>query len=213
MAQLLLVDDHPVVRQGLMQLLSAMDEVECIHEAGTPGAAIDEFRTQRPDAVILDLSLGGKSGLDVLRRMSDIDASVPIMILSMHDESLHAERALIAGAKGYVMKHEAAEKVVDGVRKLLAGELVFSKALQDRILMQLCRRSSGHQAQGGIAALTDKELEILRMIGMGYPTSQIATQLARSVKTIEAHRASIRKKLRMESAFELVHFAMHWAQE
>jgi DNA-binding NarL/FixJ family response regulator len=212
MSRLLVVDDHPIVRQGLVQFLAGMRDVTSVRQASTGAEALQEFRTDRPNAVILDLTLGNESGLDVLKKMQDVDASVPVMMLTMHDESLHAERALVAGARGYVMKHEATETVISAVRRLLAGELVFSRSLQDKLLLNLSKRS-GARPIGGLSALTERETEILRLIGLGHATSQIAVRLSRSVKTIEAHRASIRSKLGLESAFELVRYAMWWTNE
>jgi DNA-binding NarL/FixJ family response regulator len=212
MSNLLIIDDHPIVRQGLVQFLSSLPDFSAVREASNGSEALREFRTVRPDAVILDLTLGSESGLDVLKEMLKLDATVPVMILTMHDESLHAERALIAGARGYVMKHEATEVVVSAVRRLLAGELVFNRNLQDKLLLNFSRRS-GARPVGGLSALTDRETEILRLIGMGLSTTQIADRLSRSVKTVEAHRASIRAKLGLESSFELVRYAMWWSNE
>jgi DNA-binding NarL/FixJ family response regulator len=209
MSELLLVDDHPILRQGLVQFLSAMHDIDVVREATTGEEAMREFRAKRPDAVILDLTLGAESGLDVLRRMREIDDSVPVLILTMHDESLHAERALAAGARGYVMKHEATGTVVDAVSRLLAGELVFSRHLQDKVLLNFSNRNGSRHATG-VSALTAREVEVLTLIGSGHSTSQIASRLCRSIKTIEAHRASIRGKLGLNSTFELVHFAMNW---
>ena len=209
MSTLLVVDDHPILRQGLVQFLESVPGISVVRQASTGVEALDEFERARPDAVILDLSLGAESGLDVLSRMHQIDDSVPVMILTMHDESLHAERALAAGARGYVMKHEATETVVSAVRRLLAGEFVFSRNLQDKVLLNFSQRT-GARHHSGMSALTPREIEVLTLIGVGYTTSQIASRLSRSVKTIETHRASIRSKLELETTFELVRFAMRW---
>lgn len=207
--RLLIVDDHPILRQGLVQFLSGMHDVESIGEAATGEEAMREFHKNPPDAVILDLTLGSESGLGVLRQIREADDTVPVMILTMHDERLHAERALAAGARGYVMKHEATGTIVDAVRRLLAGELVFSRTLQDKVLLNFSNRSGGRHASG-VSALTPREVEILGLIGAGLSTAQIAAELARSVKTIESHRAAIRSKLGLTSTFELVRFAMGW---
>lgn len=212
MSRLLIVDDHPLLRQGLMQLLSGAWDAASIHQAGNAADALNEFRRSRPDAVILDLTLGSESGLDVLKQMREIDDKVPVLILTMHDESLHAERALVAGARGYVMKHEATETVIGAVRRLLAGELVFSRAMQEQIMLNFSRRGSARPVFG-FSSLTEREVEILRLIGTGLGTSQIAARLKRSIKTIEAHRASIRSKLGLESSFELVRYAMRWVND
>ena len=208
MTTLLLVDDHPIVRQGLVQLLLGMDEIDSVREASSGREGIKQFRESRPDAAVLDLTLGDMSGINVLRRMNEIDSTVPVLILTMHDEALRAEHALLAGASGYVMKHEATETLTGAIRRLLAGELVFSKAIQHLVLKHFAKG----QKTTGISALTTREAEILRLIGTGCQTAQIALKLSRSVKTIEAHRSSIRVKLGLESAFELNRFAMHWVE-
>lgn len=194
-----------------MQFLSGMSDIDSVGQAATGEDALREFREQRPGAVILDLTLGDESGLDVLQRMHEIDDSVPVMILTMHDESLHAERALGAGARGYVMKHEATETIMTAVRRLLSGELVFSRSLQDKVLLNFAQRSGSRHA-GGVAALTAREIEVLELIGVGRSSQQIADTLKRSVKTVESHRASIRSKLEITSSFELVRFAMSWVE-
>lgn len=209
MNHLLLVDDHPILRQGLAQLLAQMDGIGSVSQADSGAAALQEFRRKKPDGVILDLSLGDESGMDVLRQLRQCDDSVPVMFLTMHDEALHAERALSAGVRGYVMKHEATETIVDGVRRLLAGELVFSRRLQDKVLLNLARRGPQRHATG-VTALSPREIEVLNLIGAGHSTTQIASRLSRSIKTIEAHRASLRNKLGLASSFELVRFAMNW---
>jgi DNA-binding NarL/FixJ family response regulator len=209
MAELLIVDDHPIMRQGLVQFLQSMPDVRNIREASTGAEALREFRASRPDAVILDLTLGKESGLDVLRQMHAEDPKIPVMILTMHDESLHAERALAAGARGYVMKHEATDTVIDAVRRLLDGELVFSRTLQEKVLLGYSKRN-GPRHPSGVSALTAREIEILSLIGAGLSSAQIASRLSRSVKTIETHRASLRGKLGLDSTFELVRYAMNW---
>jgi DNA-binding NarL/FixJ family response regulator len=212
MSELLIVDDHPILRQGLAQLLSSVPDVTAVQQAGSGSEAMEKFRAKRPSAVILDLSLGEESGIDVLRRMQNVDPDVPVLVLSMHDENVHAERVLRAGARGYVMKFEATENVISAVRRILAGELVFSRGIQNQIMMRLVKQTD-HRPDSGIASLSDKELEVLRLIGMGLATSQIAIRLSRSIKTVEAHRASIRTKLGLASGFELARYAMHWINE
>ena len=211
-ARLLIIDDHPILRQGLVQFLSEMDDVGAIGEAATGAEAVREFNSTRPDAVILDLTLGRESGLDVLKQIRDIDDTIPVMILTMHDEALHAERALAAGARGYVMKHEGTGTVMEAVRRLLAGELVFSRNLQDRVLLNFSNRT-GSRHVSGVSALTPREIEVLGLVGAGHSTAQIALRLSRSIKTIETHRASIRNKLGLRSTFELVRFAMSWVEQ
>lgn len=212
MTTLLLVDDHPIVRRGLAELLLNMPEIDAINQASDSAQTLASFRRTRPDAVILDLTLGNESGIEILKKLLAIDPDVPVMILSMHDESLHAERALMAGARGYVMKHEATDTLIDAVRRLLKNELVFSTNVQHQVLTQLSKRSTPG-ANSGVSSLTERESEILELIGNGLSTVQIAEKLSRSVKTIEAHRASIRNKLGLNSSFELVRFALHWLAE
>jgi len=211
-SSILIVDDHPMVRHGLAQLLNHEADLEVRGEAATAGEAMEALRKSRFDLVIADLSLSGVSGIELVRNIRAHDANLPVLVISMHDETVYAERALRAGARGYVMKQEATEKVLSAVRRLLAGDVYLSDALQAKML----RRAVGRRGDAPvlpIEVLSDRELEVLRLIGRGLGTRQISEELRRSIKTVEAHRASLKDKLGLKTAAELAHFAAKWADQ
>ncbi len=210
-ARVLIVDDHPIIRQGMAALLAGVNGFAPIDQAASSEEALAQARRARPDVVLLDLSLGAESGLDVLRRLQTLDRSIPVLVMSMHDESLHAERALRAGAVGYVMKHEATETVIDAIRRVLRGEVALSPRMQTALIARMTTQSE--RRRSGVDALSDREMEVLRLIGLGVSSNDIANQLCRSVKTIEAHRASIRNKLGLTSNLDLIRFATLWIED
>ena len=211
MNPILIVDDHPIVRQGLGQMLGREPGLGSIIEAGTGAEALERFHTFRPVAVVVDLMLGNESGLDVVRRLRTLSADVRILVMSMHDESLHAARALKAGADGYIMKQAATDTIVDALRRVLRGEMALSPAMQS-LVFRGRDVLGGERPSAGEAALSDREVDVLRLIGLGCSTNDIANQLSRSVKTIEAHRASIRAKLGLRTAVDLVRYASRWLE-
>lgn len=210
-ARVLIVDDHPIIRQGMAALLSGVTGFAPIDQAASGDEALALARRARPDVVLLDLSLGPESGLDVLRRLHALDRSIPVLVISMHDEALHSERALRAGAVGYVMKHEATEAVIDAIRRVLRGEVALSPRMQTALIARMTTQSE--RRRSGVDALSDREMEVLRLIGLGVSSNDIANQLCRSVKTIEAHRASIRNKLGLTSNLDLIRFATLWIED
>lgn len=209
--RVLIVDDHPIIRQGLTALLAGIAGFFPIEQAANGEEALARARRAKPDVVLLDLSLGGESGLDVLRRLHAFDPTIPVLVMSMHDEALHAERALRAGALGYVMKHEATETVVDAIQRVLRGEVAVSPRMQTTLLARVSSRSDSRRS--GVDALSDRELEVLRLIGHGASSNDIASQMCRSIKTIEAHRIAIRHKLGLASNLELIRFATLWIED
>ena len=210
-ARVLIVDDHPIIRQGMAALLSGVTGFAPIDQAASGDEALALARRARPDVVLLDLSLGPESGLDVLRRLHALDRSIPVLVISMHDEALHSERALRDGAVGYVMKHEATEAVIDAIRRVLRGEVALSPRMQTALIARMTTQSE--RRRSGVDALSDREMEVLRLIGLGVSSNDIANQLCRSVKTIEAHRASIRNKLGLTSNLDLIRFATLWIED
>ncbi len=201
--RVLVVDDHPIVRHGLMQMLSADPGISRCVAAETVAEALATIERSRPDAVVLDISLGEESGLDLLRRMQARDLDVPVLVLSMFDESVYAERSLRLGARGYLMKEAAAEHVVDAVHRIARGETVLSPEMAARMDDADTR---------GIASLSDRELAVLTLIGSGNSVADIARLHSRSIKTIEAQRESIKRKLGLRSAAELARYAVLWVQ-
>jgi DNA-binding NarL/FixJ family response regulator len=207
--RVLLVDDHPIVRQGLALLIDREADLSVCGEAEGAYSAFHGIEKLRPDIVVLDISLNGPDGLDVLKELRMKTASVPVLILSMHDESIYAERAMRAGANGYIMKQEATEKVLVAIRRILQGEVYLSDRLTNTMLQQYVRGST--PAKGSpLVNLTDRELEVFRLIGEGHGTRQIAEELHLSVKTIESYQAHIKEKLALRNARELVQHAIEW---
>jgi DNA-binding NarL/FixJ family response regulator len=208
-AAVLLIDDHAILRQGLAELINQEMDMEVCGQAEEAPKAFEAVGTLKPDVAVVDISLKGGNGLELIKSIKASHPQLPILVLSMHDESLYAERALRAGGLGYIMKEEAAESVIVGIRKVLKGEVVLSDKMQGRLLHQLV---SGRLKQGSspIDTLSDRELEVFRMIGEGRSTRQIAEELHLSVRTVEAYREYIKEKLNLKNATELVQHAFQW---
>lgn len=208
--KVLIVDDHPIVRQGISQLINQEPDFDTCTQAGSAQEALDLLEKSAPDIMLVDISLDGISGLELLKMVKSRDYKVPVLILSMHDESLYAERALRSGAKGYVMKQEATERVLIAIRQVLRGELYLSERMQGKILQRVLNGDEGGLSP--IDLLSDRELEVFRLIGHGYATGDIARELMRSVKTVETHRAHLKDKLGLKNAAELTRFAVQWVE-
>jgi DNA-binding NarL/FixJ family response regulator len=209
-SRVLLVDDHPIVRQGLALLIDRESDLCVCGEADGAHSAFHAIATLRPDMLVLDLSLNGPDGLDVLKEIRVKTTNLPVLILSMHDESIYAERAMRAGANGYIMKQEATEKVLVAIRRILQGEVYLSDRLTNAMLQQYVRGPASPAKTSPLVSLTDRELEVFRLIGEGHGTRQIAEELHLSVKTIESYQAHIKEKLALRNARELVQHAIEW---
>ena len=208
--RIFLVDDHPVTREGLARLINHEADLEVCGEAGTAAKALPQIEALKPDLVIVDVSLSaGASGLELIKDIASRHARLPMLTLSTHDESLYAERALRAGAKGYVMKQEPTAHVMRAIRKILTGEIYLSKAMNDRMLRKLAEPHATPLASE-IEQLSDRELEVYRLLGQGRGTRQIAEELHLSVSTVETYRSNIKDKLHLASAPELVRHAVEW---
>ncbi|HUB78906.1 MAG TPA: response regulator transcription factor [Bryobacteraceae bacterium] len=207
-ATVLLVDDHPIVRQGLTQLINQEADLVVCAQAEDGERALHAIATHRPDIVILDISLNGPDGLAVLKDIRMCHAGLPVLVLSMHDESLYAERVLRAGANGYIMKQEATERVLEAIRRIQGGEVYVSDRIAKRLLKKVV--SSTSEAASPIEALTDRELAVFRLIGKGRSTREIADELHVSVKTVETYQSHIKDKLGLKNARELVQHAFQW---
>jgi len=205
----LIVDDHPVVRQGLAQLINEEKDLEVYGHAEDAPQAMQAIKELKPDMVIVDISLKDTSGMDLIKDIKIQYPNLPVLTLSMHDESLYAERALRAGAKGYIMKQEATERVVTAIRRVLAGEIYVSDSMAAKMVSKL---ATGVAPLGvsPVDTLSDRELEVFRLIGEGCKTREIADRLHLSVKTIETHRAHIKEKLGLKDGNELFRFAVEW---
>jgi DNA-binding NarL/FixJ family response regulator len=207
-ATVLLVDDHPIVRQGLTQLINQEPDLAVCGHAENANGACSAIAAHRPDIVILDISLNGPDGLAVLKDIRMSDAALPVLVLSMHDESIYAERALRAGANGYIMKQEATERVLEAIRRIRGGELYVSDRISKRLLRQIVNGPASGKSP--MEALTDRELAVFRLIGKGHGTREIADDLHISVKTVETYQAHIKEKLSLKNGRELVQHAFQW---
>jgi DNA-binding NarL/FixJ family response regulator len=203
----LLVDDHPVVRQGLALLINREPDLAVCGDAEEASTALRRIEELKPDLIVVDISLKGPDGLDLLKDIRARDPNLPVLILSMLDELLYAERALRAGANGYIMKQEATERVLVAIRRILGGEVYVSDRMADRMLHRFVGGGQTSQ-RSPIAALTDRELEVFRLIGEGRGTRQIAEELHISVKTVESYQAHIKEKLCLKNSRELVQRAI-----
>lgn len=208
-SRIMVIDDHAIVLHGLKELINNEPDLEVTMTAVSAESALELLREQQPDIVVTDISLPGLSGIELIKELSRLYPALPTLVLSMHDEMVHGERALRAGAKGYLVKQEAPENVINAIRKVLAGERYLSERMQS-LLSQKVRGRPVNQPPSVLSSLTDREHEIFRLIGLGLGTSEIAAKVSRSVKTIEAHRANLKRKLGMRNAHELNRFAANW---
>ena len=205
----LVVDDHPLFRKGVVQLLNDEPDIEVRGQAGNAREALDALRRHQLDLAVVDISLeGGTNGIELTKAIRAERPRLPILILSMHDETLYAERALRAGARGYVMKREALDQFITAVRTVLEGEIFISPAISNRMVYDHIH--GGDFARSPVDRLSDRELEVLQLIGKGHDVHDIAKGLNLSEKTVEAHRAHIKEKLNLSNAREVVRFATTW---
>jgi DNA-binding NarL/FixJ family response regulator len=207
----LLLEDHPIVRQGLEQMINHEPDLHVCATAETPEAALEQLATLKPDLLVLDISLQGSSGLDVLKVARERHPDLRVLILSMHDERLYAMRALGAGAAGYVMKQEATENVLAAIRRVLEGNVYLSAQMERKSMLQFVGRRAVPRGTP-LEDLSKRELEVFQLIGQGRRTRQIAEALHVSVKTIESHRQHIKEKLGLANGHELVQHAIQWHQ-
>lgn len=209
MKRLLLVDDHPIMRHGLAQLIRAEAGLQVCGEAGSAREGLEAVGRLSPDLVVIDLTLPDKSGLELLKDIQACHPGTLCLVLSMHDEGMYGERALRAGARGYIMKEAAADHLITAVRKVLAGGIYVSDSMASRMLEQV----TGQRLRtAALDSLTDRELEVLEMIGQGVATKIIAEKLCISARTVEAHRAHIKEKLGITDGAALVRYAVQWIE-
>jgi DNA-binding NarL/FixJ family response regulator len=206
-----MVDDHPLMREGMAQFLNLQEDLDLCCEAGSAEEALAAMADCDPALAIIDISLNGDSGLELIKTLRHRYPGLALLAISMHDEFIFAERALRVGANGYLMKKEATGNILLAVRRVLAGDIYLSAAMHSRLSQRLLASSSG--APSPIAGLSEREFEILHLLGIGFGTRQIADKLNRSIKTIEAHRASLKEKLQLKSGADLVRFAIQWLED
>ncbi len=209
--QLLIVDDHPMMRDGLAALIGAQPDLAVCAQVADAREAMQAIETLRPDLVLMDISLPGKSGLEAIKDLQALAPGLAVLVLSMHDESLYAERVLRAGARGYVMKQEGGKRIMEAIRAVLAGKVAVSEKMSARIMDAF----TGHRAQRDttpVTGLSDREFEVFQLVGRGRSTKEIAEQLHLSPKTVEVHRVNIKAKLKLATSPELVHYAVRWVE-
>jgi DNA-binding NarL/FixJ family response regulator len=201
------VDDHPLLRQGLALLINREPDLAVCGEAEEAHGAMKAISTTNPDILIADISLNGPDGLELLKNLRTSHPYLPVLVLSMHDETIYAERALRARANGYIMKQEATEKVLIAIRRILKGEIYLSERMANKLLHQYVS-GAAMDMSSRLASLSDRELEVFRLIGEGRSTRQIAEKLRLSIKTVETYQAHIKDKLSLHSGRELVQHAI-----
>ncbi len=209
--RVLIVDDHPIVRRGLAELIDQEPDLEVCGEASDAPEALQQVRATHPDVVVVDIALKSGNGIELIKQIKACDSDIKMLVSSMHDESLYAERALRAGAMGYINKREAVDKVIDAIRNVLRDKIYLSGRMTDRVLHQM--REGGSIEQSAVDRLSDRELEVFELIGQGLGTRQIASKLHVSVKTVESYREHIKIKLDLQSGTELTHHAVKWVLE
>ena len=209
--RIIIVDDHPLFRERLSELINHELDMEVCGEAEDAQQAIEIIRSTSPDLAIVDITLKGSSGLELIKNLRALPTRVPVLVLSRHDESLYAERALRSGASGYITKHESADNVLLAIRRVLAGEVYLSGTLTSAFLKSL---TAGLKSTSQpLDRLTDRELEILELIGRGRATRQIAEALQLGVATVDTYRARIKEKMNFRTGTELQHFAIRWVRD
>ena len=207
----MLVDDHAMLRHGMAMLINLEPDMEVVAEAGDGDEALAILKSKpRPDIVLMDVSLKTLSGFEVIKTVHNLISGLPVLVVSMHDELLYAERVLRAGGRGYIMKQEGGKKLMLAIRQVLSGRIYVSEKISAKILESY----SGHNvnSQSPMETLSDREFEVFHLLGQGQGTRQIAKHLHISIKTVEVHRANIRKKLRLSSGAELVRYAIRWIE-
>ena len=211
MSRILIVDDHPLMRKGLAMSLDAEPDLSVIAQVASAEEALSELDNLEPELAIVDISLPSMSGLELLKHFQALRPQMPTLVVSRHDEALYAERAIRAGARGYVMKLEAGDVIVKAVRKVLAGGIYVSEEINERLLMSL---ASGRQptVETPLQVLSDRELEVFELTGRGISTREISERLHLSIKTVESYRARIKEKLNLRSAAELMQQAVQWVE-
>ena len=206
--KIFIVDDHPMMREGLAQLIGHETDLVVCGEADDAAQALEQIEKLQPDLALVDITLRSTSGLELIKDLRIRAPALSILVISMHDESLYAERVLRAGGRGYVMKQEGGKKLMEAIRQVLSGKTYVSERISAKIFDLFSGRPT--ESSSPVERLTDREFEVFRLIGQGLSTKQIAEKLRVSAKTVEVHRVNIKQKLKVATAAELIHFAVRW---
>jgi DNA-binding NarL/FixJ family response regulator len=206
--RIVIIDDHPVVRHGLVSIIEQDERMDVCAEADDAAAGLSAIKQHKPDIAIIDISLKDISGLELIKWVKDLDFHVFMLVISIHDETIYAERALKAGAHGYLMKQESPDKIIKAIYRILEGEIYVSDTIAKRMVRHLVK---GHVGKGTfIDGLSDRELEVFQMLGKGFKPKQIAEKLCLSIKTIETYQANLKEKLMLDNSSDLMRYAIQW---
>ena len=208
-ARILIVDDHPMTRAGVTYLINHQTDITVCGEAENAAEALDFLAENKPDLMLIDITLPGKSGLELIKDVKAIRPELAMLVISMHDESLYADRVLRAGARGYITKHEGGEKLMAAIRQVLSGKIYVSESMSAHILEIFTGGQTGSD-RSSIQSLSDREFEVFEALGQGLSSHEIAKKLHLSAKTVDAHRANIKTKLKINTTAELISFAARW---
>jgi DNA-binding NarL/FixJ family response regulator len=211
-SRIFLVDDHTMFREGLRQLIDREPDLMVCGDAAEGESALQEIRKLKPDLVVVDITLGGTSGIDLIKAIKNEQEDFPVLVVSMHDESLYAERALRAGAMGYVMKQEPAKTVKTAIRKVLGGDMHLSEKMASSVITKFMH-GSDDAPPAPLEKLSDRELEVFQMLGMGKGVRQIAEEMNVTIPTVNSFRNRIKEKLQLKSSTEVMLHAIHWSRE
>jgi DNA-binding NarL/FixJ family response regulator len=211
-SRIFLVDDHTMFREGLRQLIDREPDLMVCGDAAEAESALQEIRKLKPDLVVVDITLGGTSGIDLIKAIKNEQEDFPVLVVSMHDESLYAERALRAGAMGYVMKQEPAKTVKTAIRKVLGGDMHLSEKMASSVITKFMH-GSDDAPPAPLEKLSDRELEVFQMLGMGKGVRQIAEEMNVTIPTVNSFRNRIKEKLQLKSSTEVMLHAIHWSRE
>lgn len=209
--RILIVDDHPMMRQGLAQIVGNETDLTVCGEAETAREALEKANSLKPDLVLVDITLPDKNGLELIKDIHSMQPKILLLVVSMHEESLYAERVLRAGGRGYIMKQEGGKRLMEGIRQVLNGQIYVSDSMSAKILEIFSGRRQDCMSSP-VELLSDREFEVFQLIGLGKSTRQIADQLHLSAKTVEVHRVNIKQKLKLQTAPELIRFAVRWVE-
>lgn len=207
--QVLIVDDHPMTRAGLVHVINHQPDLLVCGEAESAAQALDILDSSRPDLLLIDITLPGKSGLELVKDIKAMQPDMLMLVISMHDESLYADRVLRAGARGYITKHEGGEKLIAAIRHVLSGKIYVSESMSHHIL-EIFSGGQTRLDRSSIEKLSDREFEVFQSLGEGLSSQQIAKKLHLSAKTVDAHRANIKTKLSIKTTAELISYAARW---
>jgi DNA-binding NarL/FixJ family response regulator len=211
-SRVLLVDDHPITREGIGLLVNHEPNLVVCGETDTAPKALELINQLSPDMAVIDISLKTMNGIELMKNIKTLRPEMPVLVMSMHDEGLYAERALRAGARGYIMKNEASDRIRTAIHRVLEGELYLSDRMKEKMLHRLVSGKKDETVVSSVELLSDREMEVFQLIGNGFSTKQIASKLNLSVKTIDSYREHLKLKLPLEHGSDLVRYTIQWVK-